>query len=353
MKQTKGIFFILAGVPIHDTGGGSRGAQVAFELLRQNFFVVYIHKYGSNEGVNLGLSFHHPSLLNYSLDQFPWNQFEKEYRELLNIQPVGVLIEFALIDFLPLISNLKSFNAKVCYDLLDKWDSQLGAAWYKESIENQVVFASDVLIATATNLVEDLEARSNRPVQLVPNAVNLRLFNNHHRYTKPEDLPGSELVITYIGALWGEWFDWDLLIDVARSYPEAAIMVIGDYRGQCPEPMPNLFFLGLKPQASLPAYLAYSRVTIIPWKENEITYSTSPLKLYEYLAMRTPVVVPDLPLLRHIPNVYPSKGKDEFIKNIMIAAKTPTFDRDFDEYVANNSWEERVKQLTRLMGFNA
>ena len=154
--------------------------------------------------------------------------------------------------------------------------------------------------------------------------MNLRLFNERKNYPIPADLPRTELVITYIGALYGNWFDWDLLVDTARAYPQASVVVIGDYRGQCPDALPNLHFLGLKPQSSLPAYLAHSNVAIIPWKVNEITVATSPLKLYEYLAMHVPVVVPDLPPLQNIPAVYQSDNREAFLRNIRIAATAPS-----------------------------
>ncbi len=248
LKETEGIFFILAGVPLQDTGGGSRGAQIALELLRQNYCVVYIHMYDSFESIDLGLKISHPNLLVYSLNKFTWKHFEKKYHEIISIKPIGALIEFGLSDFLPLIHQLKAKNGRIGYDLLDKWDSQLGSTWYSRNIENQVISLSDVLIATANNLATDLETRSKRPVHILPNAVNLRLFNIHHDFVKPNDLPDSEFIITYIGALWGEWFDWELLTYIAKSFPKAAVMIIGDYRGQCPEPYPNLFFLGLNPK---------------------------------------------------------------------------------------------------------
>ena len=129
------------------------------------------------------------------------------------------------------------------------------------------------------------------------------------------------------------------------------MVVIGDYRGQCPSTEPNLHFLGLKPQASLPAYLANSSVAIIPWKVNKITRATSPLKLYEYLAMNVPVVVPDLPPLYDIPYVFLSKSTAEFLENIRAAMGATVDPELLQAYVRAHSWEHRVGQLVGLPGF--
>lgn len=344
--QARGIFFILAGVPIYDTGGGSRGAQIAFELLRQNFIVVYIHKFASYESVNLNLQFQHPNLQTYPLQRFAWKKFMQTHAQFVSAKPCRALVEFPLPEFIPLINQLRSAGAAVAYDLLDDWRTQLGSTWYNQEKEQQIIDLADVLIATAPVLAERLRELSEKSVNLLPNAVNHRLFNAACEFVKPADLPHGDFIITYVGALWGEWFDWRLLVKTAEAFPQAAVMVIGDYHNQCPASLPNLHFLGLKPQASLPAYLHYSQVAIIPWVENEITFATSPLKLYEYLAMCLPVVTPDLPLLYDIPNVYISKTSAAFLQNIERALNAPVLAAPLEEYINAHSWERRVKQLT-------
>jgi glycosyltransferase involved in cell wall biosynthesis len=128
----------------------------------------------------------------------------------------------------------------------------------------------------------------------VPNAVNIDLFDPRRPWTRPADYPEAAWSMIYIGALWGDWFDWGLLRRLAVAYAEAAVVVIGDYRQQMTAAPGNVHFLGLKAQAELPAYLAQAEVAIIPWKANAVTHATSPLKVYEYLAMRRPVVAPQL-----------------------------------------------------------
>ena len=103
---------------------------------------------------------------------------------------------------------------------------------------------------------------------------------------------------------------------------------------------------------ALPGYLNRTRVAIIPWKENEITYATSPLKLYEYLAMHLPVVVPNLPLLKNIPYVFPSSGQIEFVHNIKIASEVKIDGNEIDRYVRDNSWQARIRVLLQLMREN-
>jgi glycosyltransferase involved in cell wall biosynthesis len=349
LQSIRGVFFILAGVPIDDIGGGSRYSQIAQELVRQQFAVIYINRYPKYEIVELPYQFNHPNLFCYPINQFTLDEFLQETGLDLPGRRVGVLVEIPHPDWLPLITSLKEKGARVIYDLVDDWNTDLGADWYSTDVENQIVQAADRLVATAPSLVDHLKNLTDSPVTLVPNAVNLRLFSFDRRYSRPVDWPAGDWSIIYTGSLYGSWFDWGLLLEVARHYPEAAVVVIGNYVGQCPQALPNLHFLGLKANRDLPAYLAFSSVAIIPWKINKITIATNPLKLYEYLAMGKPVVAPDLAPLKQIPGVVCAKSQEDFVEAVGRARKAPLEIETILQYVLDNSWQARVDQLVGLL----
>ncbi|HZD57662.1 MAG TPA: glycosyltransferase family 2 protein [Anaerolineales bacterium] len=348
-EAVRGIFFILSGVPIDDTGGGARCTQIAQELLRRQYMVLFINKFPKYESVDLGIKIRHPNLSTFSLAEFSLDKFMRRYSGILAGKSSGVLVEFPLKDFLPLIRPLSDAGAVVIYDLLDDWNTSLGRGWYSIATERKLIDLSDILVATAPVLVKRLEGMSSRPVKLLPNAVNLRLFDADRTYQRPEDLPLSDFTILYIGALWGEWFDWQLLEEVASFFGSASVVLIGDYRGRTSGGLPNLHFLGLKAQSSLPAYLSHAHVAILPWKVSTITEATSPLKLYEYLAMRKPVVVPDLPLLAGLPYVFRSKDNQEFLDNIEQVRDLEVSGEVIEPFLRKNSWQTRVDYLVKAI----
>ena len=61
---------ILAAVPLHDVGGGSRGAQIALELVRRGYHVTYVNRYPTYEDVDLGLRYIHPRLEQIGFTRF-------------------------------------------------------------------------------------------------------------------------------------------------------------------------------------------------------------------------------------------------------------------------------------------
>ncbi len=348
-QGAKGFFFILAGVPIDDTGGGARCTQIALELLRQGYAVFYINRFPKYEGVELDLTIYHPRLYTTPLSYFRWKAFQRNYKDLFAGKMVGALVEFPLREFLPILRGIRRMDGVVIYDLLDDWSTALGGDWYSPATEKEVIAASQVLVATEATLAHRLETLSQRPVSLVPNAVNSQLFDPQLPQIRPADFPPGDWVVIYIGALWGQWFDWDLLTGIARTYPQAAVLVIGDYRGQCAEPPPNLYFMGLKPQHALPAYLAYSDVTIIPWIVSPITQATSPLKVYEYLTMGKPVVAPDLRPLHGLPGVLLAHDPNDFIAKVDLARRMELPRQEMADFAAQNNWQARVDKLLSLV----
>lgn len=345
LAKTKGVFFILAGVPIDDTGGGARCAQIAQELLRQNYWVVYLNRYPKYESRESGVRIVHPNLHTFEAGKFKWQNFLEEYETPMANLPKFALVDFPSADFLPLMRQIRAAGGTILYEMVDDWNTSLGGDWYSPAVEAEIIEASDGLVATAPVLQDKLRALSGRTALLLPNAVNSRLFDPERLYRTPPDLPQAEWTAVYIGALWGDWFDWDLLTAAARQYPQAALVVIGDYRGQCSDPPANLHFLGLKPQTALPAYLAHADVALIPWKVNEITQATSPLKLYEYLAMRCPVVAPNLKPLMGIPGVHLAGDGREFLALLDRARREEFPSAAVDEFVHANNWQERISRL--------
>jgi hypothetical protein len=81
-----------------------------------------------------------------------------------------------------------------------------------------------------------------------------------------------------------------------------------------------------------------------------ITRATSPVKVYEYVAMARPVVAPDLPTLADIPLVLRSADRAEFVGNVERARHGSGEGQALDGFLRQNSWEARVEQLVRILG---
>lgn len=332
-----GAVVVLAAVPLHDVGGGFRGAQIAMELCRRGFHVTYVAEYTSGHSVDLGLRFIHPRLEEYRLAGFD----AAAYVDRLETDLRVALIEIPSPPIWEVARLLSRSGFRLAYDLIDDWsDEALGGWWYRPEVEDQFITAADTLTASARLLVRNLQERSGgRPVAYVPNGVNQNMFSGVPTEV-PGDIPaGSGPLLSYHGSLYGDWFDWDALRSVAEAFPEARVQVIGDEHGHPPVP-PNVHFLGLKPQFQLPWYLAQAAVSLVPFKLNETTHAVSPLKAYESLAMGVPVAAPPLEPLVGVEGTY----LDEDLPTAVGAAlSAPPLDAARARTA--HGWSERVGRL--------
>lgn len=342
--RLQGTAVIFSGVPIDDSGGGQRATQLALELLARDWRVLFLNQYPRYETVDLKLRITHPNLEVLPTPAFDAPRF---LATLDRSKPAFAIAEFPHPAFLAPLANLRAAGVAVIYDLIDDWRSSLGGDWYSVATEQQYLESSDHLLASARSLAQRLEAMGARTVHYVPNAVNRRLFVSRS-YDRPADMPAGEFTILYVGALWGHWFDWDLLLATAEAYPRAAVVVIGDYHGQSRRTLPNLHFLGLKAQRDLPPYLANADVALIPFQPSELTQAVSPLKVFEYLAMRLPVVSTPLKELESLPYVTLADG-EAFVQAVGAVRSAAVDDQVIEEFLREHSWPARIDQITALL----
>jgi glycosyltransferase involved in cell wall biosynthesis len=338
---TRPMVAIFAAVPLHDVGGGSRSAQMALELLRRGYQVVYVNSFESTESVDLGLRFLHPNLEQVSLARFDAGVLAT--RSL--VEPKIAILELPLGDLITPVAELGASGFEVVYDLIDDWSAtSLGGHWYQPADEQSLVGSARVLVATAPDLVQRLEAISGREVGLIPNGVSEVMFSGDAGQLPVDFPPGEGPVIGFHGSLYGDWFDWVALTRVAASFPQARLLVIGDDRGH-PSLPSNVFFLGLKSQSELLSYVSRFDVGIIPFVVSEVTHATSPLKVYEYLAAGVPVAAPPLRSLAGLDGVFVSSDLSEAVRWALWAPKP-----DRRRALAEHSWGQRLETLFAAAG---
>jgi glycosyltransferase involved in cell wall biosynthesis len=99
-------------------------------------------------------------------------------------------------------------------------------------------------------------------------------------------------VMGYVGTI-GSWFDWEMVIRLARSNPEASVRIIGPLFGAKPRLPRNISLEPAVSHAQAIAAMKQFSVGLIPFKKTALTASVDPIKFYEYRAMGLPVISSD------------------------------------------------------------
>ena len=341
--------FIFAGVHYCDIGGGQRSAQLARTLNDMGYSVYYIYNMvhylfnGPTDPIVNGEAWC-PAILHYHVDDFSVSALKSLLRE-------GALLIFEVPTekYIPYLEYAVKNNIQVVYEHIDNWDSTLGEGFFQEEVFQRFLNGASLVTVTARLLGEKVqESLPGKEYLYLPNAVNSTLFEPLCDYEMPKDLIRGKKTLLYFGSLYGEWFDWEKVFYVAE-HCDCEINLIGskDWIQDLMKTAPsNIHFLGEKKQDNLPAYLAYSDIAILPFKNCEIGKYVSPLKIFEYIAMNKPVLATPLDDISGYPNVFASDDAAEWAK--AVERDWPVTDAGV--FTAKNSWYARCNALLKQTG---
>jgi len=210
--------------------------------------------------------------------------------------------------------------------------------------------AADGVFA-CSHFVRDLYGGFRRDIEVVPNGVDLDRFSEAG-LMEPELLKGiPHPRAVYVGAV-AAWFDWDLMLALAKRMPAVHVLVIGPWLRAEPSPAgipENLHLLGPVPYALVPAVLSHCSVGLVPFLLNDLVKGVSPIKVYEYLAAGIPVVSlrwPELEIEK-LPITLAS-SLDEFVEGVGQALScSESGRRELKEFAKECSWEKRLRKLLK------
>ena len=147
-----------------------------------------------------------------------------------------------------------------------------------------------------------------------PNAVDLDIFDidmEKGEARRRVGLPENGRFVFYTGR-FSSWKGVPTLIESAQYLTDGAqILLVGGFEGEAEAVQASIDRLGVqdrvtilghKAHGQMPLYLKAADVLVIPTSassENGMDH-TSPLKLFEYMAARRPIVASDLPSMREI-----------------------------------------------------
>ncbi|WP_255994092.1 glycosyltransferase [Clostridium perfringens] len=255
---------------------------------------------------------------------------------------------------------------KIIYEYIDELSDEISGHlpdFVYDRHKNIIEDKSNIAVGSADKLIEEIEEiRGKENVAMITNGVQY----DHWQYRSdevPEKLKDivskGNPIIGYFGAL-AKWFDYELLKKVAKERPNYEIVLIGflydnSFKDSKIDELENVHYLGIVDYKELNKYSQYFTISTIPFLLNDITESTSPVKLFEYMAMGHPIVTTDMRECRKYKSVLIGKSYEDFIEKLDFALTLDKNDEYYNylkEEALANTWKEKAAILDRLIDKN-
>jgi glycosyltransferase involved in cell wall biosynthesis len=213
-------------------------------------------------------------------------------------------------------------------------------------LETYLLQNADIATITQNNLLKKMSDMGAERFALLPNA-----FEDWEKPGK-KSLPPirkGRITIGYFGHLTSSWFDWPLVVSLAKRRPDWTFHIIGYGLDKRIVSLDNLIFLGRVEHGDLPALAKNWDAAMIPFQASKLSAAVDPIKIYEYISLRLPTVVTGMPHLASYPGVFIANDGAEFEAAVEKAAKTKIDTTTVETFLSVNRWSNRINDLLTLL----
>ena len=250
-------------------------------------------------------------------------------------------------------------HSALVYDCVDRHSAYGGLMnpALVDAMELELAAKCNQVFATAKGLAERLQT-VNPNTEFIPNGANFERFvQAAEALPCPDDMKQiPKPIFGFVGALQ-ECIEYGFLESAAENHPEWSFVFIGrenagvDLRKL--RSMQNCYFLGLKPNEMLPAYISQFDACLNLFASSDLSKDVSPLKFYEYLATGKPIVSTPQPdqVLQYAPIIHIAADDEEFAV-CCAAALHDTDARRTNARIEEgkkSSWDSRVMEMTTVL----
>jgi glycosyltransferase involved in cell wall biosynthesis len=271
--------------------------------------------------------------------------------------PEWRLIYLSNVLFIPVAERLP--RDLLLYDANDDPVGFPGSPPWVGPYLDRTLKAADLVVSCSEALAVRLRRRGTAEVMVVGNGAEVEHFAGP---VDPSRLPAAvrnlkRPCIGYAGAI-AEWFDFELVGEVAQAHPQASVVVVGPVAAPVAAEAralarahSNVIFPGRVPYEDLPHVVGSFDVCLIPFRFGPATDVLNPNKVYEYLAAGRTVVSlaysPDLERLKEW--IFLARDRREFVAQVGEAITSPHSPATLHAVAARHSWDQRARELLDLI----
>ncbi len=261
--------------------------------------------------------------------------------------------------------------------------------FFKKALKNKSVKCIITISESLEKFIKKNFSLKEIPIKVIRDAANVFLVNNISYLKKKFKIKKNS--VGYIGGLFrGRGID--LIIDIAFKCKDHNFYIVGGTQNEIKfwkarVKSDNVFFIGYLEHYKSSQLSFVFDILIAPYQEKVYVHGStlenfeknaletskfmSPLKIFEYMATKKPIITSDMPVLREFLNnnenciLCNSKKIDEWISAIKKLKSNNDFkkritDNAYNELVNNYTWSKRAKNIinfnqvsNKILIFNA
>jgi hypothetical protein len=266
-------------------------------------------------------------------------------------KPDLLWITFPLqFDYIP-----KKNNIKILYDCLDNIATPI---YFSETFRNRLLNLeikllerSDLIFVPSESLASKLKQRQkcSGKIFVIRNAFDGKMINDFSK----DKVRNKIHKIGYVGTV-SSWFDFDLLESSLKQIDNIEYHIIGPTDNIKSNLNPKIKLYGAVEHSKLFEYVKDFDAMIMPFKLNELVTVVDPVKFYEYINYNKPIIsIFYDEINRYRPFISFYSNNEQFIDTlkelININFEKKYSDNDRIQFLKNNTWNDRVKQIINLI----
>lgn len=330
---------------------------------------------------------------------FRFNKIKQSVWDYYNISPVFQITKLPSLDLLPFkrlgrlsfwVGSISFSLSALFYVLFSKADviysrDLLSIVWLSFFRPKKCVFEMHTrysgwgrkflkrlkaVITISSGLKNELLNNSvtESKILVASDGVDLKIFDSLDKKEKCRqelNIPLDALVLGYVGQLktMGMEKGIGLLLSafekIRQHRKNLHLYLVGgwpfhveEYAGRAGE---SVHFTGQVPYSLVPKYLASFDVLLMPFPKNpHYIHDMSPLKMFEYMAAKRPIVTSDLPSIREVLRdeeafFFEAENESSFVESIELVLDNPdlALSKAAVAYVrvGEFSWEKRARRI--------
>lgn len=218
------------------------------------------------------------------------------------------------------------------------------------TMEEEMARRVDLVVYPSSKLRSYAEDLGAGRTMLLENGVDYAHFAKKNCPPPPEYRNLRGPIAVYVGVI-PEWFHFAWIERAAFLLPEMHFVLIGpdQLARKHLGGISNVHVLGVRPYASIPAYLEHASVGMMPFNVEQNPRGVEvlqPQKMYAYLASGLPVVSADWENIRSLNcPVHLCATTPEFVEALRHAISRPVDRERNRRYAAGFDWNKRVTYL--------